>query len=1069
MHTFPVVDPAPSTFNFYVTGGTLRRDAVSYVSREADEEIYEGLRRGDFCYVLTARQMGKSSLMVRTAARLRDEGLGVAVLDLTAIGQNLSAEHWYYGLLGHIGRQLGVGKELKEFWLGHTLLSPFQRWMGAIREVLRVCDKSQIVIFIDEIDAVRSLPFSTDEFFAGIRGIYNERAEDYELHRLTFCLLGVASPSDLIRDTRTTPFNIGRRIELHDFTRKEAALLEQGFGREQQVSVKLLDRVFYWTGGQPYLTQRLCQAIAENFSVQNAQGVDQLCVGLFLSKQARERDNNLLFVCELMLHGEADPASLLTLYALLHRRKPVFDDKTNPLFGALRLAGITRTEQGAIRIRNRIYEQVFDRKWVRDNLPDAELQRQRTAYRRGLLRAGAVAAIVVAIISALALIAWKQRRRAEQQESISRHFAYAAQMNLAAQDWQTANLARMNEMLESHQSLPGQEDLRSFEWYYLWNLCHRDRLTLAHTSIVYSSSFSPDGTKLATGSGDATVKIWEVATGRELITLRGHTGTISAIEFSPEGSRLATASHDASVKLWEVSTGREILTLRGHSQRISSVAFSPDGKMLATASWDGLVKLWDAVTGNELKTLKGHQSWVWSVAFSPDGSRLASAGEDHTVKIWAVTQDQEVATLKGHSLSVYTVTFSPNGLWLASGGNDHSTKIWDAKSGKELTTINGHRLDVNDVKFSRDSRWLATAGDDHVAKLWDTATWRELVSFKGHTDKLHALAFSPDGKTLVTASEDHTAKLWDIVTNENRDTLNVGTAEVYTVSVSTDGKVLATGSSEAVQVWDVSAGQQLYRLDVPEVRAIAFSPDSKSLAIGSRDNPALILWEPATGRKSVLTGHTNGIVSVAFSPDGQKLASGGRNHIVKLWEVTTGRELGTLSGHTAGVKGVAFSPDGKLLATCSDDFSIRLWNATNAQQLLELQGHTGRVNAVAFSPDGKYLATGSADRMIKVWDVQSGKVISTLRGHAAEVRTLAFSSNGKRLASGGEDRIVKIWDMFTKQELAPLYGHTNRINSLAFSQDGNLLFTGSRDSTVRIWRAPSSEKPSLANHDISAR
>jgi len=1058
MGTFPAPDTPRSTVNFYVTGGTLRRDAVSYVRRGADEEIYEGLRCGDFCYVLTARQMGKSSLMVRTAARLREEGIGVAVLDLTAIGQNLNAEHWYYGLLGHIGRQLGIGIELKEFWLSHTLLSPFQRWMTAIREVLLVRDQRQIIVFIDEIDAVRGLPFSTDEFFAGIRGLYNERAEDSEFRRLTFCLLGVASPANLIRDTRTTPFNIGRRIELHDFTRQEAALLEQGLGRGTRTSANLLDRVFYWTGGQPYLTQRLCQAIAEDSSLRDVQGVDQLCARLFLSKQARERDSNLIFVRELMLHGEADTTSLLTLYTQVHRRKPVPDDEANPFVSALRLTGITRTEQGRLRVRNRIYERNFDIRWVRDNLPNAELQRQRAAYRKGLLRAGTAAAIVIAIISALALTAWKQRRRAEQQESNSRHFAYAAQMNLAAQDWQTANLARMNEMLERHRPLPGQEDLRGFEWYYLWNLGHRDSLTLPHTSIVFSAAFSPDGTKLATGTSDSTVKIWNVATGRELMTLRGQDGAISAIEFSPDGSRLATASHDASVKLWEVATGQEIITFRGHSQRVSSVAFRPDGKTLATASWDGLVKLWDAVTGKELKTLKGNQSWVWLVAFSPDGSRLASAGEDHTVRIWTVARGEEVATLKGHGSSVYTVAFSPDGSLLASGGNDHSAKIWDVKSGGELATIHGHQLDVNDVKFSRDGRWLVTASDDHVAKLWEIRTWRELATFKGHTDKLHAVAFSPDCKTLVTASEDHTAKIWEIVTNENRHTLRTGKAEVHTVAISPDHKTLATGSGKAVQLWDAATGQPLSRLDALEIRAIAFSPNSQYLAIGSRDNQSLILWEPATGRKSDLTRHEKGIVSVAFSPDGQKLVSGGRDHIAKLWDVTRGRELGTLAGHTSGVKGVAFSSDGLLLATCSDDFIVRLWNTATAQQIVELKGHTGRVNAVAFSSDGKYLATGSADRMIKLWDGHSGKELGTLRGHAAEVRTVAFSPGGKRLASGGEDHVVKIWDLFTAQELATLNGHTDRINSLIFSQNGNWLLSGSRDGTARVWRADPSER-----------
>src|SRR5438128_985836 len=222
-----------SSLPFYVIGGTVERDAPCYVVRQADTELYESLTQGRFCYVLTPRQMGKSSLMVRTAARLREEGVGVAVLDLTAIGQNLSAEQWYGGLLTQMGQQLDLEDELLEIWEGQGKLVPLQRWMQAIRQVILPRYPERVVIFVDEIDAVRSLPFSTDEFFAGIREFYNRRTADPELRRLTFCLLGVATPSDLIRDTRTTPFNIGRRIELNDFTEAEAGPLTKGLGRDE--------------------------------------------------------------------------------------------------------------------------------------------------------------------------------------------------------------------------------------------------------------------------------------------------------------------------------------------------------------------------------------------------------------------------------------------------------------------------------------------------------------------------------------------------------------------------------------------------------------------------------------------------------------------------------------------------------------------------------------------------------------------------------------------------------------------------------------------------------------------
>ncbi len=386
--------------SFYITGGTLRHDAPSYVERQADRDLYEGLVRGDFCYVLTSRQMGKSSLMVRTAKRLRENGINVVALDLTAIGQNLTPEQWYDGLLTRVGQQLGLEEALEHFWLEQGRLGPVQRLFNGLRTVAMARRPGPLVVFIDEIDTVRGLPFSTDEFFAAIRECYNRRSEDAEFRRLTFCLLGVATPSDLIRDTRTTPFNIGRRIELHDFQETEGVALAKGLNREEGLAHRLWQRIFHWTQGHPYLTQRLCQAVVTAPSVQSPAQVDALCEELFFSPRARDRDDNLIFVRERLIRGEVEPVNLLNLYLQIWgHRKTIKDDETNVFVNLLRLSGIVRAHRGKLEVRNRIYQRVFDERWVETYMPGAEQRRQREAFQRGMVRGLVAAGTMLALLA----------------------------------------------------------------------------------------------------------------------------------------------------------------------------------------------------------------------------------------------------------------------------------------------------------------------------------------------------------------------------------------------------------------------------------------------------------------------------------------------------------------------------------------------------------------------------------------------------------------------------------------------------------------------------------------------
>ncbi len=274
-------------------------------------------------------------------------------------------------------------------------------------------------------------------------------------------------------------------------------------------------------------------------------------------------------------------------------------------------------------------------------------------------------------------------------------------------------------------------------------------------------AFSPDGTRIASaGWMDHTLRLWDAATGQEVLTLRGHGSPVRCVAFSPDGTRLAFASL-WSVRVWDLATGHEALTLAGSFDNVLDVAFSPDGSRIASVDLGhNTVRLWDAATGQEMLALKGHSAGLRCVAFSRDGTRIASGGNDQTVKLWDAATGEEVLTLNGHSSSVEHVAFSPDGTRIASASRDQTVKVWDAARRQAVLTLTGHSAAVESVAISPDGSRIASGSDDRSVKVWDAATGEEVLTLKGHSDFVSGVAFSPDGSRIASASLDGTVRVW---------------------------------------------------------------------------------------------------------------------------------------------------------------------------------------------------------------------------------------------------------------------------------------------------------------------